>query len=388
MNLNTSAEPKTTVERFNPSRPQGSATTFRPTFGTFVYALFAAVGVTGIGAFALVGLAGGGTYPDLRKSLATPAPLPSPGDSTYQAAVQKTTEEELKEVFDTFVSSWNAGWEGGQRPTSIFAPDVTVQIDKQNTSGTDIATSFDERTKIKDHRLDSFVLLSDDKALADATFFLKRRLTMREWRDDVKNPPNADSIVEVEREVRYGFELDKIEGKWKISRQNWISKAPARIKAVEDSTAPELALSEGTTTSTDLRPSKDMLQPRYDRMAESFTSGVFPRGEFFKTYKLKLFGDEQERDVDQVAARLQKLHGKGKSITFKATVDGVSQADATRAFALVTYRVDLIPTGDTSNVYTATWQDKDTWGTAVGGGWYLLRSERQGKSSIADYYGY
>jgi hypothetical protein len=395
MNLNQTSEKREQPERFNPVTPQGTVTTsFRPTWKTFVGGILGIAAASSIGVFGVFGLATGGKFPDLVGATPTPAPVTK---AEEREVIQKTTEEKIKDLVEEYVSTWNSGWIEGKRPEGIFSSRFLSVVNENKAKGDDIAQSFNSGTRIAGVRLDSFVLLSDQKALADATFHLQRTLTLGDWYSSGEEKPvEPDKKIVIERFVRYSFVLEESTagnqiGKWQIAKQTWLEKTPARIKTFEDEGAEVLAIPEATTLFQDLRPSKEQLQPRYDGMCEMTSLGEWPAGNFYTAYQLELT-DGSSRTYDQAKERLQKLMVRVDRLEFKATVDGVSQVDENSAFALVTYRMNFTPKGS-QNAYTATWQDSDTWARSVAtdttpSGWYLLKTERKSSSSIGETYGY
>ena len=300
----------------------------------------------------------------------------------------ETVEEELKETLGRVVSYYESG-DSSADSSDVFTSDAAFWSYKEKAKGDEIGSKNALRSglKLPAFRLDSFSLLSEEKAIADATVLLERTLPLKQWFDSDKNPPGGDRDLVTERFVRYGFEFVKQDGRWLVSRQTWLDKSPGRVREAADTTAEKIEIPEASTLFNDLRPSKEQLQGRYDSMCQSMNAGKFPTGECFEDYELLLYEDPKKRTRDQAKARLEKFHRKMEQVEFTASVAGVSQVDTVNALAVVTYRVNFRPAG-AKNVYTATWRDLDTWNRSSSGGWYLLKTERTTRSALMNYHGY
>jgi hypothetical protein len=406
MNLNPlstrGTPPEKTWERYNASRPQGAlSASFRPTPQTYIASLFLFVSLFLILYLASKGLMAG-NLPDLedilgrketeKKSEEQKSRSTSSGTFIYRDMLRKTQEGAASLLIGKYVSSWNKGWVDKQRPKTVFTPDANCSLGENKKiaqdTGTDIITKWSPNIKIKNHRLDSFVLLSEDRALGDATFHLERDTTMGSWYESLNAAPETpEQPLKINVFVRYAFEFEKRGDKWLITKQVWLGNKPSYIQTPDDMTAESVVMEPGETMFADFRPSREQMQERYDTLMENMNIGLLDTTVMNSRYTLIRNGKD-EYNLNQSQQRLTKLAQRVDSKNFKATVDAVSQIGENTAFALVTYRLNLTPRAS-KNIYTTTWQDRDTWQRKRGQKeWYLLKTERKMPSNISRYYGF
>ena len=395
MNLNVTSETRAPVERFDPRRPQGhNPTLYQPSFGTLLVMIGAGVTIAGMLLFGVVTLANGGEFPQA-KTMMRPYEKYVAGDKTGEQRDEKgqlkTDEEQLKDLLERYVSDWNGGRLFDEMASNVYGRGMSYKLDKDQAKGTDIVSHYEPTTRITAAHLDNYALLSDTKAQGEATFVLFRRQPLSVWDERAKTKPEAEKVVVIEQAVRYALTLEKQDGDWHITEQNWLDKTPARIKEESDQDAEAFPIPEGDTGFTEKRPTREAMQARYESMASNFGLGIFPADEAFADYTLRhtAGGDPlpgKGRGLNEVAARLKKLRSQASELSFMATVEGVSQLSENRAIVVVIYRMNIKTSS--GNEYTATWQDRDTWATAQeSNNWYLLETQRPQPSPLRGYFG-
>lgn len=386
VNLNRPVAEGKPPERFDLKRHVHEEKPFLSGFGMLVSVV---IGTASLGAAFIGGayLLAGGKVPEFAKVFHEEEPVrPSkPGEVAEQQV--KSTEEEITDlVQQQYASAWNGKWD--TRPESLFASSFSSTSPPEEAKGDHLDGRPDGSITISQSRLDGFVLLSDSRALADATFLLARALTAKGWWDDGPSPANPDAPVVVERAIRYAFELDRTSNGWRIARQTWLKKSPARIRDASDSQAEELTL-PGISTFPEQRPEIASVESTIQTLASNMAYGVISMESFFNNFELTL-ADGSKRTFDQMKERLTKFRGKTTGITLTPKVHGIAQTDPFNATALVSYRLTFAPQGSvTNNVYTATWSEKVTFNIGEKRtGWRIGWTERLSSSPILDYYSY
>jgi len=398
MNLNQTKEQRVPVERFNPARPQGHPPTlYRPSFGA-MFAIFGAiVAAVAMMVLTIATVANGGTFPDLN-NLGHGYRKYVKGDEGEKVDAKGrvlNNEEQLKVLLSDFKEAWNAGWE--YRPLNVFTADYKTVNDTQKTSGTNLAADYIATTKINQVHLDSYALYSDEKGVGEATFLLLRRQPLWDWDESVKDKSGFEREVIIEQGVRYSIIFEKSQGgAWKIAQLTWLEKTPVRIKEVNDLDAETIVLPENGTGFTEMRPTKEAMQARYDAMATKISGGQFPFSDVYSNYKIVYPATvsedgtktaKGERSLQEVAARIKKLYGNSAGVSLVPTVEGLSQFTENQAVVIVSYRMTIGTSR--GNTYTFAWKDRDFWQRlGSGNAWYLGRTERPRKSVLRDYFAF
>lgn len=387
-NLNRPSRGEQRPERFDLKRHVHESKPFVTGFWMLVSLIVAlaalALSVLG-GGFLLAG----GKVPQVSALLHPPDPFDpgDPGKTTQEIA--KSNEEQLNEVVERFASTWNSGWEAEDGwPSQVYASTFTPSSTPLEAKGDHFDSMPDGSIKIRQQRVDGFVLVSNDHAYLDATFLFARAMTAKGWFQDEPSPYEDEAELIVERSVRYAFDLIRTENGWRISRQTWLAKNPARVKDAGDAYADELAVQD-MTYFADQRPAFGNASSMISSVASNMSYGYITNDYFFSDTKLTLH-DGTTRTLDQMKERLQKFKGKLNQVSITPTLVGIAQTDTNNATAIATYRITFSPTGSaTNNVYTATWTERLRFNIGtLRNGWRIAEIERLSSSPILEYYGF